>query len=298
VNVGARQLQQADFVPRLAALLAAHSDVPPAWLELEILETSALGDMTLVSELMEACHALGVRFALDDFGTGHSSLTHLRRLPAELLKIDQSFVRDMLDDPDDLAIVEGVIGLATAFRRQVIAEGVETVAHGELLLPLGCELAQGYGIARPMPAAALPDWIATWRPDAAWTAWRDRPLNRDERITIFTAVEYRHWLRSFEAFLAGERDAPPPLDTHDCNFGRWMKNEGRARYGERSEFSTLNALHEQVHMLGRELVDLKSRGRRADAQARLGELHALRDRLIGRQRGLVLGEKQRSCEQR
>lgn len=298
VNVGAKQLQQATFVPRLAALLAAHSDVPPAWLELEILETSALGDMTLVSELMEACHALGVGFALDDFGTGHSSLTHLRRLPAELLKIDQSFVRDMLDDPDDLAIVEGVIGLATAFRRRVIAEGVETVAHGELLLPLGCELAQGYGIARPMPAAALPDWIATWRPDAAWTGWRDRPLNRDERITIFTAVEYRHWLRNFEAFLAGERDTPPPLDTNECNLGRWMKNEGRARYGERSEFSMLNALHEQVHMLGRELAELKRRGRRADAQARMGELHALRDRLIGRQRGLVLGDSQRNCEQR
>jgi EAL domain-containing protein (putative c-di-GMP-specific phosphodiesterase class I) len=73
-----------------------------------------------------------------------------------MLKIDQSFVRDMLDDPDDLAILEGVIGLARAFRRQVIAEGVETVEHGEMLLQLGCELAQGYGIARPMPADPSP----------------------------------------------------------------------------------------------------------------------------------------------
>jgi EAL domain-containing protein (putative c-di-GMP-specific phosphodiesterase class I) len=74
------------------------------------------------------------------------------------LKIDQSFVRDMLDDPDDLAILEGVLGLAIAFRRQVIAEGVETVEHGKMLLQLGCELAQGYGIARPMPADELPGW--------------------------------------------------------------------------------------------------------------------------------------------
>ena len=85
-----------------------------------------------------------------------------------MLKIDQSFVRDMLDDPDDLAILEGVIGLATAFQREVIAEGVETVAHGTLLLQLGCELAQGYGIARPMPAEELPPWSASWQPDPAW----------------------------------------------------------------------------------------------------------------------------------
>jgi EAL domain-containing protein (putative c-di-GMP-specific phosphodiesterase class I) len=85
-----------------------------------------------------------------------------------MLKIDQSFVRDMLEDPDDLAILQGVIGLAAAFRRQVIAEGVETVAHGTLLLQLGCELAQGYGIAQPMSAEQMPAWSTAWRPDAAW----------------------------------------------------------------------------------------------------------------------------------
>jgi EAL domain-containing protein (putative c-di-GMP-specific phosphodiesterase class I) len=111
-----------------------------------------------------------VKFALDDFGTGYSSLTYLKRLQVAQLKIDQSFVRDMLDDPDDLAILEGVIGLAAAFRREVIAEGMETVAHGTALLQLGCELAQGYGIARPMPADQLPSWVAHWRPDAAWCA--------------------------------------------------------------------------------------------------------------------------------
>jgi diguanylate cyclase (GGDEF)-like protein/PAS domain S-box-containing protein len=169
VNVGAMQLQQHDFTVRLAAQLAQHPDVPPDFLELEIVETSALKDIAEVAELMHSCRALGVQFAVDDFGTGYSSLTYLKRLPAELLKIDQTFIRDMLDDPDDLAIVKGVIGLANAFHRKVIAEGVETIAHGELLIPLGCELAQGYGIARPMPAADLPTWAATWKPDQAWT---------------------------------------------------------------------------------------------------------------------------------
>jgi len=168
VNVGALQLQQADFMDRLRALLVAHPQVHPSRLELEILETSALHDMAQVSQVIEACERMGVTFALDDFGTGYSSLTYLKLLRVTLLKIDQSFVRDMLEDADDLAILQGVIGLASAFRRSVIAEGVETVAHGTLLLQLGCDLAQGYGISRPMPAEAMQAWAAAWQPDAAW----------------------------------------------------------------------------------------------------------------------------------
>ena len=170
VNIGARQLQEGNFVTRLASILLAHTDVAPGNLELEVLETSAMEDIARVSEIMAACQTLGVRFSIDDFGTGYSSLTYLRRLPAEVLKIDGSFVRDMISDPDDLAIVKGVIGLALAFHRAVIAEGVETAAHGKLLLSIGCELAQGYGIARPMPAADLPLWVTGWHSDAVWTA--------------------------------------------------------------------------------------------------------------------------------
>jgi len=170
VNIGARQLQQADFVERLQRLLTRHAEVAPGLLELEVLETSAIEDITHVTRLIAECKALGVRFALDDFGTGYSSLTYLKRLPVAQLKIDQSFVRDMLDNPVDISILQGVIGMARAFGCEVIAEGVETVAHGAVLVQLGCHLAQGHGIARPMPAAALPVWMADWRPDASWLA--------------------------------------------------------------------------------------------------------------------------------
>ncbi|WP_407635513.1 putative bifunctional diguanylate cyclase/phosphodiesterase [Marinobacter gelidimuriae] len=168
VNISAYQLQQTDFVERLAALLAAHPDVSPHNLELEILETSALSDVSQVAATMRACIDLGVHFALDDFGTGYSSLTYLRRLPARLIKIDQSFIQDMLTDSDDLAIVAGVISLAKTFQREMIAEGVETIEHGTALLQLGCELAQGYGIARPMPAGDVPAWVGEWKPDVSW----------------------------------------------------------------------------------------------------------------------------------
>jgi len=168
VNVGARQLQQVDFVERLRAILAAHPQVNPSWLELEILETTALEDIEQVSKLIASCAQLGVSFALDDFGTGYSSLTYLKRLQVRTLKIDQSFVRDMLEDPDDLAILQGVIGLAAAFKRELIAEGVETVKHGSVLLQMGCDLAQGFGIARPMPAGDVPPWAMAWRSEPDW----------------------------------------------------------------------------------------------------------------------------------
>ena len=170
VNVGARQLLHPQFVHQLQTALAEHPAILPGELELEVLETSALEDLKGASRVINACRAFGVTFALDDFGTGYSSLTYLKRLPVTLLKIDQSFVRDMLDDPDDLAILEGVIGMARAFRREVIAEGVETVALGARLLQLGCELGQGFGIARPMPADALQAWSKQWTPDVSWSA--------------------------------------------------------------------------------------------------------------------------------
>ncbi|TWX53653.1 EAL domain-containing protein [Colwellia hornerae] len=168
VNISAFQLTQKNFSERLALLLALHPEVNSCSLELEILETTALSDIAQVSSTMAKCHGLGVRFAFDDFGTGYSSLTYLKQLPAYLIKIDQSFVRDMLEDADDLAIIEGVVGLANAFKREVIAEGVETVAHGVALLKLGCEKAQGYGIARSMPGSDIPDWIASWKTDDSW----------------------------------------------------------------------------------------------------------------------------------
>ncbi|CAD5371784.1 putative Diguanylate cyclase [Rubrivivax sp. A210] len=187
VNVNARHLQQVDFVQRLQSILAAHPSVEPRSLGLEVLETSALEDIAQVSRVIEACSRLGVEFALDDFGTGYSSLSYLKRLGVAQIKIDQSFVRDMLDDRSDSAILLAVMGLAAAFKREVIAEGVETVAHGTALLQLGCELAQGYGIARPMPAEEMPTWAATWRPEAAW----EELARRDETVVSKAAVAGR-----------------------------------------------------------------------------------------------------------
>ncbi len=168
VNVSGAQLQPVDFMHRLKAALARHPTVSPDRLQMEVLETTALDDIEQVANIIRACRELGVTFALDDFGTGYSSLIYLRRLPVSQIKIDQTFVQGIVTDPDDLAILQGVLTLARAFRREVIAEGVETVEQGEALLRLGCELAQGYCIARPMPAAEMPAWCATWQTRPRW----------------------------------------------------------------------------------------------------------------------------------
>ena len=168
VNIGARHLHRADFVRCLREQLAKHPHVKPAGLALELLETSAFENLDHVCEVIAACREIGIQCALDDFGTGYASLTYLKKLPVAQLKIGQSFVRGMLDDPKDRAILKSIIELAAVFELQVIAKGVETVAHGVKLLQLGCELGQGYAIAHPMLAAELPDWIANWRPDPAW----------------------------------------------------------------------------------------------------------------------------------
>jgi len=168
VNIAARQLQRHDFVSNIQSILGKHPAAPAHRLELEILESTALEDMDHVRTIILACQDLGMSISLDDFGSGYSSLAYLRHLPVNILKIDQSFVRDMLDDEDDCALVDGILQMARAFKRDVIAEGMETAAHGALLLKLGCDTAQGNGIAHPMPAADVVEWSLQFRPDPNW----------------------------------------------------------------------------------------------------------------------------------
>ena len=168
VNISTHHLQQSDFVERLRQTLEAHPGLPQHCLELELLESGTVADLARVSGVVKACQQMGVRCALDDFGAGSASLIYLKRLQVSQLKIDQSFVSQMLGNPDDLAILESIVGLAKAFDIEVLAEGVETVAHGVKLLQLGCELAQGYAIAQAMSGAEIPLWVKNWQPDPAW----------------------------------------------------------------------------------------------------------------------------------
>lgn len=285
VNVAAMQLQQPDFANRLQQLLDAHPEVDPACLELEVLESSALEDVALVSRVIDACQRMGVSVAIDDFGTGYSTLTYLKHLPANVLKVDQSFVRDMLDDPDDLAILQGVIGLATAFRRVPVAEGVETVGHGVLLLKLGCRIAQGYGIARPMAAEYLLPWHRQWQPDPSWM--QCTVVSPSDWPVMVAEVEMRSWLRTLEAYLAGDEADPPELDPDRCRIAAWLETERLGSRGEAPALLQFDRLHRANHEAAQRVVDLKKSGRTAEALVLLAEtlptrkqMHACLKRLV------------------
>lgn len=162
INIAASHLQQVNFFDRLQFFLRNHPKAKAGQLEIEILETSTLKDLPNVINLIHRCSEMGVEFALDDFGTGYSSLNYLKQLPVRTLKIDQGFIRSMLENSEDMAIVKGILELAVIFQRKVIAEGVETLSHYHTLQHLKCSQAQGYGIARPMLAEDIPEWITHW----------------------------------------------------------------------------------------------------------------------------------------
>jgi hypothetical protein len=235
---------------------------------------------------MLACREIGVGFALDDFGTGYSSLTYLKRLPANLLKVDQSFIRDILDDSEDLAILQGVLGLSIAFRREVIAEGVETMAHGVLLLQMGCELGQGYAIARPMPATAIPDWVRGWQPPSRWA--NQPKVSGEEQPVLFAMVEHRAWVAALGAYLADTNlGTPPPIDSHQCRFSQWLDKEGTVRYKSHPAFGRIGTLHESIHQQGDALSKLKLlEPHRAEFEG-MHEVQALRDELLKQLQELI-----------
>lgn len=168
INIFPHHLQQSDFSRRLAQILVDFPHLAAGRVNLEVLETSLLKDLTDISRRIRECSALGVDFSLDDFGTGYSSLSYFSRLPVKTVKIDQSFTRGILSSPADLALIESLVSLSHSIGREVVAEGVETTEHALPLIACGCDIAQGYGIARPMPGGQFVAWAKNWRRPEAW----------------------------------------------------------------------------------------------------------------------------------
>lgn len=278
INMDAQQLQQPGFITMLQEQLACHPGIQPGDLEFEVLETNALKDIAQVSETILACQKLGISCALDDFGTGYSSLTYLKRLPTNLLKIDQSFVHDMLNNPEDLAILEGVLGLASSFCRQTIAEGVETLAQGKLLLQMGCELGQGFAISRPMPAEQLNTWVENWHPDAIWL--NRTPLGRDDLSILFAAIWHQAFVNNLERYLCEEQPMPLIMSGDKCHFGKWLVEIGSIRYVGNQSLERIIKLHDAVHNKVEQLLALKHQGHNELACSKIFEIKALRDELL------------------
>lgn len=166
VNISARQFKQPGFTD-LIVRSVQEAGIDPHLLELEITESMLMKDVGMATRKLRELKKLGFRIAIDDFGTGFSSLNYLRHFPIDVLKIDQSFVRELLEDEAALAIIEAIIALARALGMRTIAEGVETVAQRDLLRERGCDILQGFLLSRPLPEAEFIQWLRTRRGDMA-----------------------------------------------------------------------------------------------------------------------------------
>ncbi|MEC9235380.1 MAG: bifunctional diguanylate cyclase/phosphodiesterase, partial [Pseudomonadota bacterium] len=164
VNVSGAQFHQSDVVALTKEVLE-ETGIPPKYLELEVTESVFMDDVEFTIETLMKLNQIGVELAIDDFGTGYSSLSYLRQFPIDRLKIDQSFIRNALQDEDDAAITKTIISLGHSLNLKVIAEGVEDYEHEEFLLREGCDEVQGYRYSRPVPADQFMEFLETYNGD-------------------------------------------------------------------------------------------------------------------------------------
>jgi|GEM_PF-1577241 len=162
VNLSPRQLSHDDLVVRLCDTIAEFG-VDPSLLELEITESAVIENVEQSVEVLNQLKQLGVTIAMDDFGTGFSSLSYLKRLPIDVLKIDRSFINDLPNDDDDAVIVNAIFSMARAMNIRVVAEGIENYAQLQFLLRQGCECSQGFFHSRPLPAADFERWVGLFK---------------------------------------------------------------------------------------------------------------------------------------
>ncbi len=255
VNVSSMQFLDASFYNNLKKALNRYPNINANHFQLEVLESSAIGNLEQVTKIISACsEELGVKIALDDFGTSYSSLSHLRQLPADTIKIDQSFVQDILVDPNDYSIVSGVIGLTKSFNRNVIAEGVETTAHGLMLLLMGCENAQGYAISKPMKACELVDWIQEYKPNQSWTEFSPIEMPPQMKRVKQLALILNHCFTNMKEYLQGSFEEKINVDKMGCHFGRWIRLLKQEQLFEESWINQLNQSHEDLLQVVEELI--------------------------------------------
>lgn len=283
INLSPETIQDSQFPSYLAEVLADGPEDLPRFLELEILETGALGDTDQVAKTMYACIDQGVKFSLDDFGTGYASLTYFHRLPIDLLKVDRTFVAKMLDDPRDQDIVEGVMRLAEALKRPVVAEGVESIELGIMLSQLGCPYAQGYGIAMPMPAERVPSWLRQWRCQRDWRRLGRLQTGPTARYDLNVAIlGYQLWMEKLRRFAKSTRPSlAPEMDAARCQFSRWYRGIGAARYHNRASFGPIDQLHRDIHDAAEQLRDQIGALAPEARQLELAKISQMGEELIG-----------------
>ncbi len=282
INISSYHLQSPSFLAHLESVLTEYKHVNAHLLQLEILESSALSDLKAINDILNTCrHDFGIQIALDDFGTGYSSLTHLRNLPVDTIKLDQSFVRDILDDPNDYSIIEGMIGLTNAFNRNAIAEGVETTEHGLILLTMDCVLAQGYGISRPMPAKDVSGWLKNYQVNTVWVNYAQTRANMTQKqkdSDVFNLILNQWYSRVQNKIMSLPSDASvhwPILNKKKCHMGVWLHRQSHDNVFDQETISDLQHSHAILHLTAQDLAINYESGDVESAKQSLSKLQTI-----------------------
>lgn len=253
VNIGARHLLDPAFLADVDEVLQRHPKAT-SWIQIEVTEQAALNDFGSTRQVLSACRERGLAVSLDDYGTGYASLTYLQELPADQIKLDRRFISQLLSEPKALAIIVGILTSARLLDLEVVAEGVESVEQGELLLQLGCRVAQGYLISRPLSAEALQSWAVDWRPPLAWSG-RDKSVwfSQDDLPLLMARTAHRYSVKQMLEKLSVKRNPEQPIllvtdcmDEYSCSLGRWLVGAGR-RHSRRVGFERLQKRHTELH---------------------------------------------------
>jgi EAL domain-containing protein (putative c-di-GMP-specific phosphodiesterase class I) len=257
INVTPEELDSPGFADTVFGILAAYPGIPPESLVLEVLEIGEILEQGVALEHLQRLRGTGVKIALDDVGSAYASLLRLKNLPIDEIKIDQGFIRELSNKPQDLIFVESLVSLGLAMGVLITVEGVETEAHIALLREMKIDYLQGYAIARPLEAEAVADFVRTFVLGAGDT---DTPM--------LALYQHLGWVRA-AAESAMNHEGYEHTELADCPITTWL----HAHASELPEVETLLAEHETVHALGREILQVRQRGTREELHRLLGQLH-------------------------
>ncbi|MGM0519990.1 MAG: EAL domain-containing protein [Campylobacterota bacterium] len=285
INISPRQFKQKDFISKLKNILKIENiDLEIlSYIEFEILETSVVENLVHSNKIVKACKDLGITFALDDFGTGYSSLMHLKELNIDTVKIDKTFVSSMLENSEDMAIVQAIAALASAFDITVTAEGAQNIEQVISLMEMGCDEIQGFAIARPMPPDRILEFIKDFKPDPRWKiATHTLPSKADFEL-LLAESNHKYWV----LWLTKELSKNSPnisknkLNHKSCRFGKWFEKNADKYLKLTPRLKELDMVHQKIHNIAYNTFERIKKQNRVATKNELQEINDASENLIG-----------------
>lgn len=279
ININGYDLLSDDFTQALEETFEHSKEISCHNLTLELLESSALENINSISEQIDRLKLKGYRFAIDDFGTGHASLSYMKNLPVNEVKIDQEFVRNIFNEPSSFSIIEAIKSMSEAFNVSVVAEGAETDAHVELLIKLGINHIQGYAISKPISETDTKNWIQNWHYDEKWQTIAE--IGKHQKELLKAKLAHSAWVNKVRETFADEDDVVTmDFSRTTCNFAKWLHSSyAKEVFVQTKRLAEIDMLHAQIHIHGQKAIEHKLADEMELGQQELAKLDELSKQL-------------------